>query len=68
MSQNVASPEVHLHRWERWTDCKGQSGRRAVTVDHRSALMDALLGYDVPAGDVLREFERLIADPDYEEN
>lgn len=40
--------------------------RFETPVDHRQALYDALLSYDVPSDDVIKEFERLVMDDAYE--
>lgn len=62
-----STSDVRLHRWEPWTDSEGGSGTQEVTVDHRGALMDALLGYDVPSLKIIDHFEALVLDPNYRE-
>jgi hypothetical protein len=55
-----------LHKWKR-ASAEGEDYLAEVAVDHRAALADALLGYDVSTGEVVAEFERLVFDSDYEQ-
>lgn len=61
----MGQDECRFHIWKSGT-LHGESMRFETPVDHRQALYDALLSYDVPSDDVIKEFERLVMDDAYE--